>query len=156
MNICRRIVVAHDCVIPTRHEANVAVRMEDDGILLPPSDWAVEPQGLGPGVMASRTLFSDSQSQLVARVLNNSLKPKSLRANSLLSMAEPVQCLSGSGSSELSNFLFVDSGDSSDFVLHDESVMPVFLVFDPPTAQTEETGLRASTVSSMTAGSTDS
>jgi len=122
--ICRHIVVAHDCMIPTRHEANVIIRMEDDGIPLPLSDWAVEPQGLGPGVMATCTLFSDSQSQLVALVLNNSLKPKSLRANSLLGMAEPVQCLSSSGSAELSELLFAYSGDSSDFALHDESVMP--------------------------------
>jgi len=47
--ICRRIVVTHDCVIPAKHEASVTVCMEDDGISLPPSDWAVEPQGLGPG-----------------------------------------------------------------------------------------------------------
>jgi len=58
--ICRRIVVAHDCVIPAKHQANVTVRMEDDGIPLPLSDWDVEPQGLGPGVMAACTLFSDS------------------------------------------------------------------------------------------------
>ena len=32
MNICRRIVVAHDCVIPAKHEANVTVHMADDGI----------------------------------------------------------------------------------------------------------------------------
>jgi len=63
--ICRHIVVAHDCVVPTKHEANITVRMEDDGIPLPPGDNAVEPQGLGPGVMAALTLFSDSQSQLV-------------------------------------------------------------------------------------------
>jgi len=154
--ICRHIVVAHDCVMPARHKANVTVCMKDDGIPLPLSDWAVEPQGLGPGVMAARTLFSDSQSQLVARVLNNSLKPKSLRANSLLGMAEPVQCLSGSGSAELSDFLFADSGNSSDFALHDESVMPVSSSLRSPMAQTEETGLHASTVSSTTAGSTDS
>ena len=73
--ICRRIVVAHDCVVPAKDEANITVHMEDDGISVPPGDWAVEPQGLGPGVMAARILFSDSQSQLVARVLNNSLKP---------------------------------------------------------------------------------
>jgi len=47
--ICRRIVVAHDCVIPAKHEANVTVCMEDDGIPLSPGDWAMEPQGLGPG-----------------------------------------------------------------------------------------------------------
>ena len=61
----------------------------------------------------------------VTRVSNNLLKPKSLRANSLLSMAEPVQCLSGTGNCELNNSLFADGGDSSDFVLPDESVMPV-------------------------------
>jgi len=32
--------------------------------------------------MAARTLFSDSQNQLVAHVLNNSLEPKSLHVNS--------------------------------------------------------------------------
>jgi len=99
--------------------------MEDEGVPLPPSDWAIEPQGLGPGVMAARTLFSDSQSQLVACVLNNLLEPKSLRANFFLSMAEPVQCLSDTGNCELSNSVFADSNDSSDFVLHDESPMPV-------------------------------
>jgi len=57
------------------------VCMKDDGIPLPPGEWAIEPQGLGLGVMAARTLFSDSQSQLVARVLNNLLKPKTLSAN---------------------------------------------------------------------------
>jgi len=81
--ICQRIVITHDCVIPAKHEANVSVCMEDEGVPLPSFDWAIEPQGLGPGVMAARTLFSDSQSQLVARILNNSLKPKSLRPNSL-------------------------------------------------------------------------
>jgi len=31
--LCRRIVVTQNCTIPARHEANVPVRMEDDGIL---------------------------------------------------------------------------------------------------------------------------
>jgi len=53
--ICRHIVVTHGCVIPAKHEANVAVCMEDDGIPLHLSNWAVEPQELGPGVMAART-----------------------------------------------------------------------------------------------------
>jgi len=137
-------------LVPAKHEANVTVRMEDDGIPFPPGDWAVEPQGLGPGVMAARTLFSDSQSQLVARVLNNLLKPISLKANSLLSTAESVQCLSGSGSAELSDVLLVDSSNSID------CVTPALLVSDsprfPPTT-TVETGLRAATVSSTTAAS---
>ena len=47
--VCRRIIVAHDCMVPAKHEASVTVRMKDDGIPFPPGDWAVEPQGLGPG-----------------------------------------------------------------------------------------------------------
>ena len=54
--------MTHGCVIPAKHEANVTVRMEDEDVPLPSSDWGIEPQGLGPGVMVARTLFSDSQS----------------------------------------------------------------------------------------------
>jgi len=93
-SICRRVVVTSDCIIPAKHEANVLVRMEDDGLTLPPYDWAIEPQGLGPNVMTARTLFSDSQPQLVARVLNNSCEDKVLSTDTFLSMAKPVQCLS--------------------------------------------------------------
>ena len=134
--ICRCVIVTHDCVIPAKHEANVSVWMVDEGIPLPPCDWAVKRHGLGPGVMAARTLFSDSQSQLVARVLNNSLKPKSLRANSLLSMAEPVQCLSGTGG-ELEYLLLADGDDLSASVLLDESVKPVSSSLRPTMAQTD-------------------
>ena len=91
--ICRRVIVANDCVIPANHEANIPVYLEDDGIPIPPCDWAIEPQGLGPGVMTACILFSDTQETLVARILNNSVKDKSLSANSFLSTAEPVQCL---------------------------------------------------------------
>jgi len=65
IGICRRVIVASDCTIPAKHEANIPVHFEDDGILIPPCDWAIEPQGLGPGLMAARTLFSDTQDQLL-------------------------------------------------------------------------------------------
>jgi len=149
--VCHRIVVTHDCVIPAKHEANVSVHMEYEGVPIPPCDWAIESRGLCPGVMATRTLFSDSQSQLVACVLNNSLKPKSLRANSLLSMAEPVQCLSHTGNCELNNSLFADSDVSSDLVLPDESAMPVLSSLYPTMAQTDGTELCTLTVSLTTA-----
>jgi len=125
-------------VVPAKHEANVTVCM------------VVEPQGLGLGVMAAHTLFSDSQSQLVARVLNNSLKPISLRANSLLSTAEPVQCLSGSGSTDLSDVLLVDSSNSIDCVMPDESVMLVSDSLRSSQTTTVEMGLHTATVSSTT------
>jgi len=70
------------------------VHMEDDGLTLPPYDWAIEPQGLGPNVTTAQTVFSDSQPQLVARVLNNSSEDKVLFTDTFLSMVEPVQCLS--------------------------------------------------------------
>jgi len=59
--ICRHVAVATDCIVPAKHEANVLVRMEDDGLPLPPYDSAIEPQGLGPNVMTAHTVFSDSQ-----------------------------------------------------------------------------------------------
>jgi len=74
--------------------------------------------------MAAHTLFSDLQSLLVARVLNNSLKPKTLTANSLLSMAKPVQCLSGTGC-EPTDSLFADDNACCDSSLSDESALPV-------------------------------
>jgi len=43
--------------------------------------------------MIAHTLFSDTQPQLVARVLNNSCEDKVLATDTFLSMAEPVQCL---------------------------------------------------------------
>ena len=128
--------------------------MEDDGISLPPGNWAIEPQGLGPGVMAAHTLFSDSQRQLVTHILNNLLKPKMLSANSLLSMAEPVQCFSGTGC-EPDNLLFADSNAWCDFILSDESVVPVSSSLQPAMAPMEGTELRTSSVSATTSDATD-
>jgi len=130
------------------------MRMMDDGVPLPPCEWAIEPQGLGLGVMAARTLFSDSQSQLVARVLNNLLEPKSLSANSLLSMAELVQCLSNTGC-ELDNLMFADSNALCDCMLSDESVVPVSSSLQPATVPTDGTELCALSVSAATLDATD-
>ena len=30
--ICRRVIVASNCIIPAKHEANIPMRLEDDGI----------------------------------------------------------------------------------------------------------------------------
>ena len=84
--IYRRVVVATDCIVPAKHEANVPVRMEDDGLPLPPYDWAIELQGLGPNVMTARTLFSDSQPQLVACILSSCVVTRPLNFRLLTSM----------------------------------------------------------------------
>ena len=39
--IRRRMLVASDCVVPAKHEVNVPMRMEDDGLPLPSYDWAM-------------------------------------------------------------------------------------------------------------------
>jgi len=88
---------------------------------------------LNPKVLWLHALFSDSQTQLVARILNNSLKPESLRTNSLLNMAEPVQCLSSTGV-ELDNLLCADSDSANVSVLPDESVKPVSSSLQPAMA----------------------
>jgi len=104
--------------------------------------------------MAARTLFSDSQSQLVAHVLNSSLKPKTLSANLLLSTAEPVQCLSGTGC-EPDNLVFADSNACCDSMLSDESVMPVSSCLQPAMVPTDGTELCTSSVSAATSDVTD-
>ena len=52
-------------------------------------DWAVEPRELTPGVVAARTLLSNSTCVL-ARVLNYSDSPVVLEPDSYFSCAEPV------------------------------------------------------------------
>jgi len=67
-----RVVVAERCVVPPRHEANIAVKvMRVEAETAEPVDWAVEPRELTPGVVAARTLLSNSACVL-ARVLNYS------------------------------------------------------------------------------------
>jgi len=124
--------------------------LEDDGVPIPPCDWAIEPHGLGPGVMAVRTLFSDTQDKLIARVLNNFVKDKSLSANSFLSVAEPVQCLSGT-KCHTSRLVFAEHGDLRDSGLFDESILSATPGCLSAMVTTDETDARASSVAATTA-----
>jgi len=67
--VCRHILVSEDCVVPPKHEANILVKMLDDGIPHLTSNWAIEPHRLEPGVMEACTL-SDSHKELAAHVCN--------------------------------------------------------------------------------------
>jgi len=129
--------------------------MEDDGLPLPLYNWAIEPQGLGPNVMTARTLFSDTQPQLVARVLNNSLEDKLLSANAFLSMAEPVQCLSDDGY-EPASLTFDGSSSKCDAMLFDETAPPVLSSLLSPQMSADGTELHASSVSATTVEATAS
>jgi len=147
--ICRCVVMASDCIVPAKHETNVLVHMEDDGLTLPPYDWAIEPQGLSPNVMMARTLFSDSQPLLVARVLNNSSEGKLLSANTFMSMAEPIQCLSDDGHSRHKLASLMAKGDKSqyDALFLRESASPVSSGSPSSRMSAGETALCASSVS---------
>jgi len=79
------------------------------------------------------------------------LKPITLKANSLLSTAEPVQCISGSGSADLSDVLRVDSSNSNGCVANDGSAMLVSDSFRSQLMTTAGMELRAATVSLTTA-----
>jgi len=148
--LCRRVLVTQNFTVPAKDEANIPVRLVvgEEEPSLPPCDWAIEPKSLGPGVMAARTVLSDSQSACFARVLNNSLKPRAIRVNTFLSMAEPVQCVAESGG-EPSNLSASNSDDVS--VLLGESSGPAPSALRPATAQSDGPGFRTSTVSSQPA-----
>jgi len=87
-DVCRRIVVAEDCVVPPRHEANIPVRMSSDRTPHPPySDWAIEPHIPELGAMAAQTLLSDGHGVPVAHVCNYSGKPYTFKADSFLGLS---------------------------------------------------------------------
>jgi len=86
----RRVVVTERCVVPPRHEANLAVKvMRVEVEKAEPVDWAVKPGEIGPGCVAPRTLLSNSTCVL-ARVLKYSHLQVVLEPDSYFSCAEPV------------------------------------------------------------------
>jgi len=95
-DVCRRIFVSEQCVVPPRHEANIPVRMMYDHIHCPKTEWAVEPRVLRPGVVAARTLLNDDRTYVVVRVLNYSDTSHTFKVDSYLSSAEPVISVVGS------------------------------------------------------------
>jgi len=99
--------------------------------------------------MTARTLFSDSQPQLVARVLSNSSEDKLLSADTFLSMAEHVQCLLDDGHKPAS---LTAKGDKSqyDVLFWGESASPAPLGSSSSQVSADETVLHAASVSTAT------
>jgi len=50
--VCWCILVSEDCVVRMKREANVPVKVLDDGVPHPSSDWAIKPCNLEPGTYA--------------------------------------------------------------------------------------------------------
>jgi len=63
-NICHHILADEYCVMPPKHEANLPVKMVDDGIPHPPSDWAIEARILEHWVKVAQMLLSDNLAQI--------------------------------------------------------------------------------------------
>jgi len=109
-DVCCHILVAEDCVVPPKHEANVPVRMLSDGTPLPPSNWAIEPHMQEPGVIAARTLLTDCHKEPAAHVCNYSKKPYNFNADIFLVLAEPVIHITGADSKAVGSSLSTHHG----------------------------------------------
>ena len=112
--VCRRAMVSEDYIqsnpmssdgrrnssmpsVPAHHEANVPVKMSDKDISHPTDIWVIETKQLSSRVMTARTLISENQERLIARVCNYSDEPYELKADYYLARAEPVEYIPGRG-----------------------------------------------------------
>ena len=87
---CRRIVVAENCTVPPRHEANVPAHMLRQGRRSCASDWALETEVIRPGVVTARTVLDGNGVDVVVRVCNYLDTLYEFKEDSLLGLAEPV------------------------------------------------------------------
>ena len=88
-------MVSENYIVPACHEANVPIKMSDEGIPHPVDDWVIETNQLSSRVMTTRTLINVNQKQLVAIVCNYSDDPYELKADCYLARAEPVEYVPG-------------------------------------------------------------
>jgi len=96
--------------MPPQHEASIPARTSIDGTPHPPSYWAIVLRILELGVMAARTLLSDSHGETVARICNYIGRPYTFRADGFLGLAEPVVHVTGSDGKAVGSSLATDSG----------------------------------------------
>ena len=87
--------MSEDYIVPARHEANVPVKMSDKDIPHSTDNWVIETKQLSCRVMTTRTVISEDQERLVARVCNYSDEPHELKADYYLARAEPVEYIPG-------------------------------------------------------------
>jgi len=138
--VCRQVTVSENYIVPARHEANVPVKMSDEGVPHPVDDWIIETKQLSSRVMTVRMLINVNQTRLVARVCNYSDKPYELKADCYLARAEPVEYVPGPGEklSDCVSSVPVSSGTAKS---------PDLL---PTTERDPTTALRATTITAST------
>jgi len=128
--------------VPACHEANVPVKMSDEGVPHPVDNWVIETKQLSSRVMTARTLINVNQKRLVARVCNYSVEPYELKANYCLAPAKPVGCVPGLDEklSDSKLFMSMSSGTTRSMDLL-------------PTAERDPTtALRATTITASATG----
>jgi len=91
VDMCRRITVTEEFIVPPPYEANVPAIMMYDHIRSQAPAWVVELRVILPGVMAARTLVNGDSVDVVARVCNYSDTPHVFREDSFLGLVEPVE-----------------------------------------------------------------
>jgi len=109
-NVCCCILVAKDYVVPPKHETNLPVKVLDDRIPHPPSDWAIEPRILEHEVMPAPMLFSDNHIEPVMCICNYSKRPYTFKADSFLGLAEPVIYVPRTGNQAVESSLASSDG----------------------------------------------
>jgi len=140
--VCRQVIVSENYIVPACHEANVPVKMSDEGVPHPVDNWVIETKQLSSRVMTARTLINVNQKRLVARVCNYSDEPYELKANYCLAPAKPVGCVPGLDEklSDSKLFMSMSSGTTRSMDLL-------------PTAERDPTtALRATTITASATG----
>ena len=85
----RRVYVRETISIPADTQINVPVRLPLSNFHAPKCDWLVEAREVRPGLMAARTLLSDSDEFSAVRFVNVSGKTHELKGGFILGKAEP-------------------------------------------------------------------
>ena len=90
----RRIFCAHEVSIPGHHAMDVPVNIARPTLKQNAEGWAVELSKLPGSLAASRVLVRDEAVQVSIKLINLSDQTLTIRRDSLLGTAEPVQVLS--------------------------------------------------------------
>jgi len=87
----RRIYVDQEQIVQARHQTNVPVKMTCHSPYARSASWVTEPEAVGPGVVAARTLLADNPPYAAIRLINYSDKPVSLQKGLCLGTAVPAE-----------------------------------------------------------------
>ena len=92
--MCRRVIVAHDTVVPPRSQLDIQAKTVYDKLRTTPqleeSAWATEPAEPKRGLLVARTLLPNKSEEVPVRVLNTSEEPIRLNHGTVVTELQPV------------------------------------------------------------------